>query len=151
MGLLKTVRNIFQKINDCSYSLGQKYGEIKKIRNPKRKKLIASVELSNEEKKKIDEFYKKYYGKKIKYDWHRLYQSFTSNFDEKYFPDLLFSTKLEPLMNDNDYRRVLGDKRLVDIFIRNIDNLKTPKILGYYYKNIYCDSKNNIISNCRPN
>lgn len=70
-----------------SYSIGQFHGEKKKISDSRRQNLIKKVSLTEFEKKKIDDLFVKNYGKKIKYDWHKLYQSFTKKFDEKYFPE----------------------------------------------------------------
>ena len=48
---------------------------------------------------KHDKFYYENYGKKIKKDWHKLYQSYTGVYRHNYFPEILFSMKLEPLTN----------------------------------------------------
>lgn len=56
-------------------------------------------DLSHEQKEAVDKYFVKYYGKKIPYYWHRMYTNYTGNFDEKYFPEILFSTKLEEKLN----------------------------------------------------
>ena len=76
-----------------SYSMGQLHGEMKKINDPRRQNLIETVHLTKAEENKIDTLFISTYGKKIKYDWHRLYQSFTGKFDENYFPEYLFSSQ----------------------------------------------------------
>lgn len=64
-----------------------------------RRKEWKTYNLSNEQKKAIDEFYIKHYGKKVPYYWHRMYTNYTGNFDEKYIPEIIFSTKLEEKLN----------------------------------------------------
>lgn len=63
--------------------------EIRKYKNPMRKKIINSIQLTKEQKRKIDTFYKKNYGKKIPYVWHQNYMAHSGEFNEKQFPELL--------------------------------------------------------------
>ena len=56
-------------------------------------------DLSKDQKRKVDAFFKEHYGKKIPYFWHRMYTNYTGIFDEKYFPEILFSTELEEKLN----------------------------------------------------
>lgn len=63
----------------------------------------------------------KYYGHKIPYDWHRLYQSYTGVFCENYFPEILFSTLLEPYTNPYHIAEFLDDKNLLPVLFRGID------------------------------
>ena len=146
MGILQRQRKLLQKLIDYSYSFGQYIGELKKIKNKTRKKMINSVSLSIEEKKKIDSFYKENYGKKVGYKWHRLYQSYTGKYNEKYLPETIYSSKLEPLLNPYDYRKVLDDKILLNVYTYKINNVRIPNSIAYSYKNIKCDANNNIIT-----
>ena len=43
MGLLKAVRNSCNDIIEKSYSMGQYYGEVRKIKNENRQRLISTV------------------------------------------------------------------------------------------------------------
>ena len=73
------------------------YGEWQNIR--RKKHLINKVQLTKEQKAEIQAFYKEHYGTKIKTHWHRLYQSYTGTFRKDYFPEILFSSRLEPKTN----------------------------------------------------
>ena len=90
MGVLNSSRKAMKGFIEKSYSMGQLHGEMKKINDPRRQNLIETVHLTKAEENKIDTLFVSTYGKKIKYDWHRLYQSFTGKFDENYFPEYLF-------------------------------------------------------------
>ena len=77
------------------------------------------------------------YGRKIPYNWHKLYQSFTGKFDALYFPEILYTTKLEVLMNPRHICRVLSDKNLLNTLFKD-DYVKVPKTIvanarGYLY------------------
>ena len=68
--------------------------------NVKRKAaLIAKVTLTDAQKKEIRDFFAKHYGKAMPDSWHRLYQSYTGVYRYNYFPEVLLSTALEPLLN----------------------------------------------------
>lgn len=129
MGILSKTRTMMNSIIEKSYCTGQLYGEMKKIKDTRRQKMISSVTLEDKQKREIDKLYKENYGKSIRYDWHRLYQSFMGKFDASYFPEYLFSSKLEPKMNATDYRHVLDDKLLLPLFCVGISNIRTPHTL----------------------
>lgn len=146
MGVLNSGRKVMKKLIEDSYSIGQLHGEKRKIADSRRQKLIDKVHLTATEKKKINTLFVNNYGKKIKYDWHRLYQSFTGRFDENYFPEYLFSSKLEPRFNDSDYRYVLDDKLLLPLFCNGLDNVRIPRTFLTMYNDIWFDESRNIIS-----
>lgn len=138
---------IFSKIKNCTINclalIGLRqlwWGEQRKLKDPRRKKLISSVHLTKEQRNKIDEFYLKNYGQKIPHDWHRLYQSFTGVFNEEYIPEILFSTKYEPKASSQDYAHVLSDKTHTDLFSANVHNVSRPKIYGTYCNFVYFDN-----------
>lgn len=141
MGVLDKERKLLKKMIDHSYRMGQKYGELKKIKDERRVVLLKKAVLSSEQYKKIDNFFLKYYGEKIPYDWHRLYKSYTGKFTEEYFPEILFSSIYEPKVNPEDYRYVLDDKLLLNVFCLDVNNVRTPKVFGVFCNGIYRDEK----------
>lgn len=130
MGIMYSLRRVCSDIIESSYRAGQMYGEKKKIHDKRRQEIIASVNLSGEQKDKIDLFYESNYHKKVPYDWHKLYQAFTGNFDEKYLPEYIFSSEIEPSWNPRQYRDALSDKNLLYIYTLGINGgrVKTPNI-----------------------
>ena len=111
MGFVHKYEAFFIKVSVLIRKTLVTYGEYKNIRN--KKNLINSVQLSSEQKREIDAFFVNNYGKKVPYSWHRLYQSYTGEFHSNYFPELLFSSKLEPLTNIYRTAELLGDKNLL--------------------------------------
>ena len=102
------------------------YSEFRNLK--KKKSLIDKVELSDEEKKEIDDFFENNYGKKIDNRWHKLYQSYTGKFQKMYFPEILFSTQLEPITNPRRQAELFGDKNLLYALFGKIENLHLPKV-----------------------
>ena len=139
--------NILANFLKSTLAKGRKFvlrrGEKKNIK--KKKALINKVVLTKEQKLKIDNFYKLNYGKKIKYDWHRLYQSYTGIFNEKYFPEVLFSTELEPIFNKSEIAKVLCDKNLLtQLFAQS--GVKIPKTYFSCVNGVLRNGDNKLIS-----
>lgn len=145
MGVLNSSRKVMKWLIEKSYRMGQLHGEMKKINDPRRQILVKKISLTEVEKREIDKLFVTNYGKKIRYDWHRLYQSYTGIFDENYFPEYLFSSILEPKMNPMDYRYVLDDKLLLSLFCTGIDNIRTPHAYCILSDGICFDERKNII------
>jgi len=101
------------------------YGNIKR-----KQALCQKVCLSQDEKAQIDSFFVKHYGEKIPYHWHRLYQSYTGTFCKDYFPEILFSTRLEPLLSKRGDAEFLGDKNLLEVLFCNVPGVRVPKTFG---------------------
>lgn len=89
-------------------------GERNNIKN--KKHLYETVSLSPKQEKMIQDFFLKHYGKRISTKWHRLYASYTGVFCYNYFPEYLFSSRLEPILNPYREAEFLGDKNLLPLF-----------------------------------
>lgn len=157
MSILKKQRALLNYFIDRSFCAGLKVGEYKYIW--RYKKLWERVNLSKKQINLIQRNFKKYYGKSYSTMWHRFYQSYTGKFDKNYFPEILFSTKLEPLLNPRSISLALEDKNLLEPLYRSVRGLRIPKTLignsyGTFYSNIGSRRKNinkkeacNLISN----
>ena len=110
--IYRTVVSLFEKIPESI--------ELKKriiaenIAIIRKKSIYNNVIWSEENQSKFDNFWTEISGKKISNRWHRLYESMSGNFAVDYFPEKLFSTKVEPTLNNYQYGRVLQDKNLLD-------------------------------------
>lgn len=88
----------------------------------KKRDLWLSVSLTNDQENRIQEFFKSHYGRHISSKWHRLYQSYTGVFCVDYFPEILFSTKLEPKLNNYREANLLGDKNFLSVLFDSCKN-----------------------------
>ena len=123
-----------------------KRNEIKKFKDQRRKNIYSKVQLTTEQKNKINELYKKNYGKKIPYTWHRHYTAFTGNFDENYFPELLYIPEFEYYMNMNkSLANTLEDKNILPIFA-SYANIKMPNKIVSCQNGLYKDKYENILT-----
>lgn len=119
--------------------------EIRKYKNPIRKKMINSIQLTKEQKLKIDTFYKKNYGKKIPYVWHQNYMAHSGEFNEKQFPELLYTPEFEHFMNMwPEYCYVYEDKNVLPL-LADKAKVKMPKIILSVTKGVLRDSNYNVL------
>ena len=109
-------------------------------------KLISSVSLTKEQKDQIDKFYIDNYGKKIPYWWHRLYQSYTGNFDPLYFPEIFFSTRLELQSNKRIDALRYENKNMLNVIASGVPEVRTPDTFIMCVNGCYYDHNRNIIS-----
>ena len=128
MGLVRSFDRFTTKLNEFLRCSLVSYSEHKNIK--RKQALINKVSLTKDEEKQIKEFFEKHYGKTIRTSWHRLYQSYTGNFHKDYFPEILFSTKLEPMMNPYHEAEFLDDKNWLNSLFYGIEGLHIPKTYG---------------------
>lgn len=100
--------NIPENIELAKRIIAENYAIVRK------NKIYKNVTWSEEEQKKFDDYWTEISGKKISNRWHKLYESMSGKFAVDYFPEKMFSTKVETKLNNSQYARVLQDKNLLD-------------------------------------
>ncbi len=121
--------------------------EYRKFKAPIRKAIFETVELTAEQKTQIDELFTRSYGKKIPYTWHRHYTAFTGNFDEKYFPELLFIPRFEYYMNAHRaYTEVFSDKNMLPMIASADKEVLVPPTYMKCVAGLYYAGDNRVIS-----
>ena len=143
MGLVKGIESFFNRSSVVIRSLLVSYSERKNIH--KKIKLIKSVSLTTAQITEINQFFKENYGKKIPLYWHRLYQSYTGSFQKDYFPEVLFSTKLEPYANPYRMAELLGDKNLIPLLFKDVNGVRIPRTYISCTNNLYQNSERHYI------
>lgn len=107
----------------------------------KKRNLYKNIKWTKEQKKQFDDYWKNVYGKKISDKWHKLYQSINGTFNVEYFPDILYTAKLENKLNSYEYMKVFSDKNMLQLFLNDkIENVRCPftyvsSTRGLYYSN----------------
>lgn len=113
----------------------------------KKASLYKNVKWSKDQQREFDIFWKKNYGKKISNRWHRLYEACNGVHRIDYFPELLYSTRLERKINSFTHCRVFANKSFNDVLFDNrIDGVRTPKCFIFNDNGIFYDDKRNIIN-----
>lgn len=94
-----------------------------------KKNIYKDIHWSREQTKEFLSYWKKYYGKAIPSQWHKLYQATSGEYHVDYIPDLLMATEIEPLLNDYKYMRVLSDKSILETIIGMNNDVVVPKTI----------------------
>lgn len=120
--------------------------EKEKIKEPERQRILSQVILTPEHKKEIDNLYISTYGKKIPYDWHRLYTSYTGNFDARYIPELLFIPHIQERFVSQSSIDILSDKNLLPFLVNGISGVRTPSVFFSCEDGHFRDQEMNLLS-----
>lgn len=80
----------------------------------KRSGMSNSVKWSDQEQKAFDHYWEDHFGRRISNKWHKIYQSINGEYCIEYIPEMLYTTKIEHLLNDYRYARVFADKALIE-------------------------------------
>lgn len=140
MSIKNTIKKISSYCKKNYYYKSMYYSEINKIK--RKRNIWKKVVLTKEQVNAIEAIY----GKGIDTRWHRYYQYFTGVFDAYYFPEIIYSTKLEPRLNPRFITNVLQDKGLLEILYGSVEGLHIPKTIVLNCSGVYYDGNRNIIS-----
>ena len=120
--------------------------ETKKINDERRQRILSNYPLSSKQEKMIDELYLRVYGKRIPYDWHRYYSSYTGNFDVNYIPELFFIPVIQRKMVSPEYVEVFTNKDILPLLVNGIDGIRTADIYLSCVDGIYRNPEMQFIS-----
>lgn len=112
----------------------------------RKKPLYKDIELDARQEKEVENFWKRHYGRKISTRWHRLYQSYNGAYNKKYFPEIIFTTKLERKLNNREVAKIISDKSLYPIYYKDIENVRLPDTYLINNSGIFYSGDRNIIS-----
>ena len=143
MGLYRDITHLLEQWIIGIEIYKNKYSEKKAIR--KKRLLYNNVQWSDEERKSFEAYWISHYGKPFMDSWHKLYQSVNGTFDEKYFPDYLYSTEVEWRINPKAYCDVLSDKNLLSV-LYYIDHLHIPFTHVSCANGVFQDSTKRVIT-----
>lgn len=115
-----------------------------RIKMIKDRRIYTKQLLTEKEKSRIDSYWIAHYGKKINRAWHKYYKSYTGNLDEKYFPQILYSTKLAHRLNPWHYTLVLSDKNLMTSLFS--DTVCCPATYGKRCGKHYSNQSGDVVS-----
>ena len=103
------------------------------------------TELTEEEKRQVDEFWIKNYGKKITYKFHEVYKYDTGKFDPKYFPEHLLRPRLAHYINPRSFIDVFEDKNTLPLLAERA-HVRMPEIIIYNVNDIFYNNNHEIIT-----
>ncbi|WP_271402367.1 sugar-transfer associated ATP-grasp domain-containing protein [Salinicoccus roseus] len=141
---VKAAATGFMRMINSAYLVKIAAGEYYSI--VQKRPLYKNVTIDNHQEKEIQSIWKRHYGKKVPTRWHRLYQSYTGRYNKKYFPEVLFTTKLERRLNDREVARFISDKSFLPMYYRDVEGIRSPDTYLMNNSGIFYTADRRIIS-----
>lgn len=118
------------------------------LRNIEKKKILWSrVDITPAEDKVLRDYWKQISGCDIDTRWHRLYASYLNCTVRKdFFPEILYSTKLEKKLTDPKFYGILSDKGFLTSIFPGDGTYRTPKTVAYNSYGTYVDGNKYFLS-----
>lgn len=140
------LRKIYHRLKEAYWLQNATKTEKRKIRDARRQKILSQYTLTKEQEAEIDRLFIENYGKKVPYDWHRYFASYTGNFDARFIPELIYIPIIEKKFNDNKFIPAFSDKNLLPALISGVENVRTPKIYVSCVNGFFRDENSRIIT-----
>ena len=144
MGIYEQIERSLREIGDRIYLERTKIGEKQAIK--RKKAYLADVVWTRAQQEEFDAFWLEHYGEKIPNSWHKLYQKMSGVFRVDFFPEYLFSTKLEPRINPRDYCGVFANKSLLYSLFSDVPGIRCPEAFLVNNFGVFSDGGGNIVS-----
>lgn len=113
----------------------------------KKRKMYGDINFNKQQEQCFQNFWVDAYGKKITDRWHKLYQSINGVYNAKYFPDHLFSTQLEPALNNLEYSKFFSDKGITELLYGAVEDVRFPTTVLLKASGIFYDKDRNVVPN----
>ncbi len=139
-GIQKAINNL----PDNLYLLKIVFSENISIK--KKKKIFSNISWSNSQQNEFKDFWSNNYGKTIKPWWNKLYESMNGVYHKDYFPEMFYSTKLEPIINPTDYCRIFDNKSLIKTIYSNVEGVTFPNTYLMCCNGTYTDGNHNLLT-----
>lgn len=144
--LIKRIIDAFKYLYDRLLSFYVKKSIIKRYYTKEHKNIYPDYQLTAEQKKEVDDFYIKNYGRKIPYYSHREHSSFMRSFHKDYFPEFIFISETNKYFNMwREYNLAISDKNIIPMIADSV-GINIPKQVFSCAKGHYRDKNNEIIS-----
>ena len=111
------MKKLVIKLNKFYLHASIRYRFIKKIRKIIKERSIKN--LTKEQKREVDAFYRKNGFKNVNYSWHMFYSNMNNEFHKNYIPEDIYYAKIEPTFNRVSMEPGLLDKNNLSILFYN--------------------------------
>ena len=123
----------------------RKIQAFKRMKGSGYRRIVHQYPLTKEQKKEIDDFFIRNYGRKIPYDQHRYYAAHSGVFNAQFFPRYIYHAYFERFMNlERSYNRVFQDKNVLP-YLAKVAGVSMPRTIVSLSKGLYRDGNYNVI------
>lgn len=142
------IQTIYRSILALRESFLMRITKRAELRNiEKKRQLWRSVPISVEKDKEIQDYWKSISGCAIDTRWHRLYASYIHcPINKDFFPEILYSTKLEKKLSNPKFYGILSDKGLLTSLFSGDSSYRTPTTVVYNSYGTFTDENHNVLS-----
>lgn len=146
------MKRLYKKIIAFLYSIPQRiecsktyFAEWRAIF--RKKTLYKHIKWTKAQQKEFNEYWKQNYGKKISNRWHKLYEASNGVYKVDYLPEIIYSTIIEPKINNYTYCKVFSDKSLNELFFNGkLEGVRTPNCYLINSYGQFYDSNRHLVS-----
>ena len=118
MGLKNAYRAVISHLEDRPQRIEIFKTKVAETISINRKKaLIKDINWTADKQREFDDYWTEVYGKKIPNYWHKLYEALSGKYSVDYIPEKLYTTRIEPSLNNPKYAKVFEDKNLIQTLI----------------------------------
>lgn len=142
--MLDSIQNIINSLPLKISGIKIEYSE--RLAILKKSKIFSDVKWSKNQHDEFENYWSNNYGKKIKPWWNKLYESMNGVYRKDYFPEILYSTKLESVLNPPEYCRIFNDKSLTSSIYGSADGVFFPKTFLVCCNGTFCDGKHRLMN-----
>lgn len=148
-GFIRNIKDLPKWIRIKKQYIGEKIEVNRMISS----KPVNNIQISKQDSERIKAYWKKIYGKEISTKWHRKYYGYSGKLDIQFFPEILYTTKLEPLLNPEYACEVLSDKSLIEFLynkaITKDNHIIIPKTICGCSNGAFYDGERNPVDRDR--
>src|SRR5690625_1421426 len=140
---MKAIKSIIKELAIQNTKKINKYrlvsGNRRKIHKIIKGNTELHTNLENSYNEKIDNYWYGKHGVIIKKDWHQAYSNVNGVFDEKYIPEDIFYSLIEPALNFLPFEEAYADKNFYTSFFKDVKepNIILRNINSSYYSKDY--------------
>lgn len=142
------IQKLFRSILSARNAYLTRVTQKAEVRNIEKKEYLwKTVSITAEEDKEIREYWKGVSGCEIDTRWHRLYASYLQcPIQKDFFPEILYSTKLEKKLSAPKFYGILSDKGFLTSIFPGDDSYRMPRTIVYNSYGTYTDGDKKVIS-----
>lgn len=143
MGIYGSLQSAEKRVKTLLRTMYYSYFETKEIK--RKSTLYKDVHWSEQEQREFDAYWMNLLGKKISNKWNKFYQSFNGVYCKEYVPEILYTTYIEPRMNDALYSKVFGNKGLTELLLHS-ESIVVPETICFSDGTYFFDRNRKVIS-----
>lgn len=142
------IQELFRSILSARNAYLARVTQKAELRNIEKKDYLwKTVPITEQEDKEIRDYWKEISGCEIDTRWHRLYASYLHcPIQKDFFPEVLYSTKLEKKLSDPKFYGILSDKGFLTSIFPGDNTYRMPRTIIYNSYGTFTNGDKEVLS-----